>query len=48
MKKYIYILIFIPFFTFSQGINLELNQVLLLDVSSESQLYTVPEGKHGK
>tara|TARA_B100000575_G_scaffold288340_1_gene288195 strand:- start:812 stop:1213 length:402 start_codon:yes stop_codon:yes gene_type:complete len=48
MKKYIYILIFIPFLTFSQGINLELNQVLLLDVSSESQLYTVPEGKTWK
>tara|TARA_Y100000589_G_scaffold170789_1_gene162238 strand:+ start:1178 stop:1585 length:408 start_codon:yes stop_codon:yes gene_type:complete len=48
MKKYIYILIFIPFLTFSQGINLELNQVLLLDLdpnNSVNTTYVVPEGK---
>ena len=49
MKKFLYILIFIPFLTFSQGINLELNQVLLLDLTSEigsaTTTYVVPEGK---
>ena len=47
MKKYLYILIFIPFLTFSQGINLELNQVLLLDIynSGTYSTYVVPEGK---
>ena len=48
MKKFLYILIFIPFLTFSQGINLELNQVLLLDVYADgaaTTTYVVPEGK---
>ena len=40
MKKILYILCFFPFFSFSQGIDLELNQVLLVSEGS-----TVPEGK---
>jgi len=40
MTKILYILCFFPFFIFSQGIDLELNQVLLVSEGS-----TVPEGK---
>ena len=40
MKKILYILCFCPFFSFSQGIDLDLNQVLLVSDGS-----TVPDGK---
>ena len=40
MKKIVYILCFFPFFIFSQGIDLELNQVLLV-----SEATIVPEDK---
>ena len=45
MKKIFYVFVFFTSLSFSQGINLELNQVLLLDVSNSTVTHTVPEGK---
>ena len=42
MKKILYILCLLPFFSLTQGIDLELNQVLLIELNSET--IVVPEG----
>ena len=46
MKKKLFIIFLIPFLSLSQGINLELNQVLLIELNSEGT--TVPSGKTWK
>ena len=45
MNKILLAFLIIPFMSFSQGIDLELNQVLLINLNNTNTTYTVPEGK---